>query len=135
MNEISQYASFSTGIFLTGIRLSEPYFYYVTRRRWLEFFGIAADKEIENTNNNNDGKDANVKKRKTNELYNNTLNYFLTKSLSTELVTIMLNGITDFTKKSFDDHYSNNEVGENENEYTMLRKLEFSRIEIENTDP
>jgi hypothetical protein len=114
--EISKYASFSTGLFLTIIRLSEPYFYYVTKRKWLEFFGVAP------TNTD----------RSSNELYNNTLNSFLAESLNTELVNIILNGVTVFTKKNFEDHYNPNTVQDNEDKFSMLRKLEIQRIEIEN---
>lgn len=67
----------------------------MVRTKWLELFGIPP----EDITNNND-------------LFNDTLNSFLTKSLNVELVNIILHGITEFTRKSFDDHLDKKEVKE-----------------------
>eukprot|EP00347_Sterkiella_histriomuscorum_P009160 403342290 len=113
---ISQFAAFSTGLWLTIVRLSEPYFYYMARTKWLEFFGIPPDN-----------------KSRKDDLFNDTLNSFLTQSLNVELVNIILQGITTFTRKSFDDHLQNNEVKVDDlDQFNLLRKLEIPRIEIDN---
>ncbi|CDW72257.1 phosphatidylinositol phosphate kinase [Stylonychia lemnae] len=115
---VSQFAAFSTGLWLTIVRLSEPYFYYIVKKKWLEMFGKPPG-------------DC----RQSNELYNNTLNSFLTQSLNVELVNIILHGITQFTKKSFEDHLHDREIKDIELEqFSLLRRLELPRIEIDNPD-
>ena len=58
---------------------------FIVRKKFFELFGIL------------------VEDRDSNELYNNTLNSYLTRSLNVELVNIILQAITLFTRKSFDD--------------------------------
>lgn len=69
---MSVFAQISTGALLTIIRMLEPYFYFIVRKKFYELFGILIDD------------------RETNELFNNTLNSYLTKSLNVELVNIIL---------------------------------------------
>jgi hypothetical protein len=42
---MSKAASVSTGVFLTIIRLCEPYFMYQVKKRFLSFFGIYINEE------------------------------------------------------------------------------------------
>jgi hypothetical protein len=88
------------------------------RKKWWEFFGILIDD------------------RDSNDLFNNTLNSYLTKSLNVELVNIVLQAITQFSRKSVEDHLQNNEILDDDNydAFNLLRRLEIPRIEIDNPD-
>jgi hypothetical protein len=80
----SKLASVLTGILLTLTRLQEPFYTYQVKKRFYAFFGriIRENKEYQR------------------ELYKNTLNHFLTKSLSIELVNVILQSIVQFTRES-----------------------------------
>ena len=95
----------------------EPYFYFIVRKKFYELFGILIDD------------------RDSNELFNNTLNSYLTKSLNVELVNIILQAITKFTEDSFKQSLSNDQQkDEEEDPYNVLRRLEIPRIEIDNPE-
>ena len=85
---ISKFSSVLTGVLLTLIRLVEPYFKYQVKKRFFAFFGIIVkdDKEYQR------------------DLYKNTLNTYLTRSLNFELVNIILQVIVKFTQKDLNDH-------------------------------
>ena len=80
---VSTISTLSIGIILTLIRLAEPYFRFLIRKRWNQWFGIWL-KETDSKNNA--------------EELTDTLAAFLTASLNVELVHIILKGITKFSK-------------------------------------
>lgn len=73
-----------TGVLLTLIRLQEPFFMYQVKKRFYSFFGmiIKDNKEYQK------------------DVYKNTLNHYLTKSLNLELVNVILQSIVSFTRQS-----------------------------------
>lgn len=77
-------ASVLTGVFLTLIRLSEPFFIFQVKKRIYAFFG----KEIKD------------QKEYQSDIYKNTLNHYLTKALNLELVNVILQSIVTFTKEA-----------------------------------
>lgn len=78
---MSKVASVSTGVLLTIIRLCEPYFMYQVSKRFYAFFGVEIKDDAEYSS----------------DLYKNTLNSYLTRSLNLELVNIILSSIVMFT--------------------------------------
>ena len=73
---------FTTGIFLTLLRINEPYFYFVFYKTIMEFFGeVLSEEDL-------------IKE----ESLDDTLSTFLSSSLNVELVHIILKGITIFAK-------------------------------------
>lgn len=77
-------ASVLTGVFLTLIRLSEPFFIFQVKKRIYAFFGM----EIKD------------QKEYQSDIYKNTLNHYLTKALNLELVNVILQSIVTFTKEA-----------------------------------
>ena len=83
--QMSKFASVSTGVLLTIIRVCEPYFMYQVKKRFYAFFGVVMKKHD---------------KEYGKEIYKNTLNTYLTRSLNLELVNVILSSIVNFTGKS-----------------------------------
>jgi len=77
-------ASVITGVLLTLIRLSEPFFMFQVKKRFYAFFG----KEIKD------------QKEYQSDIYKNTLNHYLTKALNLELVNVILQSIVTFTREA-----------------------------------
>ena len=77
-------ASVATGVLLTLVRLSEPFFLFQVKKRFYAFFG----KEIKD------------QKEYQSDIYKNTLNHYLTKALNLELVNVILQSIVTFTKEA-----------------------------------
>lgn len=77
-------ASVITGVLLTLIRLSEPFFMFQVKKRLYAFFG----KEIKD------------QKEYQSDIYKNTLNHYLTKALNLELVNVILHSIVNFTREA-----------------------------------
>lgn len=73
--------TFSTGIFLTGARLLEPFFRYILLQKWYQYYGEEPPVDKDNL-----------------ELFNVPLSNFITSSLNVELVYILLESITTFSK-------------------------------------
>lgn len=73
-------ASMLTGTIMTLIRIQEPYFKYLIKKQWNEFFGILLTEE--------DIKDST-------KYLNDSLATFLTSSLNVELVYAILSAITE----------------------------------------
>ena len=79
--------TFSTGIFLTGIRLYEPLFRFLALQKIYQFWGELHDP--------NDGDTRDDK-----QVSNDALSTFLSSSLNVELVFIILKSITTFAGDS-----------------------------------
>jgi hypothetical protein len=86
MQYITAYMLFTTGIFLTAVRLCEPLFRLIIVKQTYEFMGILYDDEN--------------RKEKARQLETDTLNAFLNSSLNVELVYVILFSITTFAKNS-----------------------------------
>jgi hypothetical protein len=84
---ISGIMTFSTGIFLTVVRMFEPLFRFLVLSQIYEFWG-----EIYKSG---DGQSEEEK-----QIENDALSSFLSSSLNVELVYILLNSITTFSKRS-----------------------------------
>lgn len=81
---MSKIASVSTGVLLTTIRLCEPYFMFQVKKRFYAFFGKTIKDDVEYKS----------------DLYKNTLNSYLTRSLNLELVNVILSSVVTFTRES-----------------------------------
>lgn len=79
--------TFSTGIFLTVVRLFEPLFRFLVLKSIYEFWGGIYK-----------SKDGLSEEEK--QIENDTLSSFLSSSLNVELVFILLNSITTFSQRS-----------------------------------
>lgn len=79
--------TFSTGIFLTAARMFEPLFRYILWVKYYQFYGEFYENE------------KGVSQAEM-ELQTNALSSFLSSSLNVELVYILLESITTFSKKS-----------------------------------
>jgi hypothetical protein len=122
---ISKIASVSTGLLLTLIRLAEPYFRYQVKKRFLFFFAIDVE-EIEEekrmreqerlilTAGSEVAKQQLIKEREAakrekkdmrDDVEKNPLNYFLIKSLSEELVYVVLTSIVYFNNVQEKKHF------------------------------
>lgn len=84
---ISGITTFTTGIFLTIARMFEPLFRFLVFSQFYEFWG-----EIYKS------KDGQSEEEK--QIENDALSSFLSSSLNVELVYILLNSITTFSKRS-----------------------------------
>lgn len=84
---ISGVMTFSTGIFLTVVRLFEPLFRFLVLKSIYEFWGGIYK-----------SKDGLSEEEK--QIENDTLSSFLSSSLNVELVFILLNSITTFSQRS-----------------------------------
>lgn len=84
---ISAIMTFSTGIFLTIARMFEPLFRYILWVKYYQFYGDFYENEKGQTA-------AEI------EIQTNALSSFLSSSLNVELVYILLESITTFSKKS-----------------------------------
>lgn len=72
-----------TGTILSFIRIQEPYFKFLIKKQFKEFFGILMDeKDI----------------HESSQYINDSLATFLTSSLNVELVHVILESITKHTK-------------------------------------
>lgn len=79
--------TFSTGIFLTLVRLFEPFFRFIVLSQIYEFWGEFYK-----------SKDGQTEEEK--QIENDALSSFLSSSLNVELVFILLSSITTFSKRS-----------------------------------
>lgn len=84
---ISAIMTFSTGIFLTIARMFEPLFRYILWVKYYQFYGDFYENEKSQSA-------AEI------EIRTNALSSFLSSSLNVELVYILLESITTFSKKS-----------------------------------
>jgi hypothetical protein len=80
-NAIASTMTFSTGIFLTGARLLEPFFRFILLQKWYQYYGEEPPVDKDNL-----------------ELFNVPLSNFISSSLNVELVYILLESITTFSK-------------------------------------
>lgn len=100
---MSKVASVSTGVFLTIIRLCEPYFMYQVKKRFYAFFGIYINQKqavVEEGSATPHAQAREKEKMKRKDIQKNTLNTYLTQSLNLELVNIILRSIVSFTQQS-----------------------------------
>lgn len=88
----SIYTSIATGFFMSIIRAQEPYFKFLIKQRWSEWFGLVVDE--------ND-------KRYSQQYVNDSLATFLTSSLNVELVHVILDAITNGEATTMIDHTVN----------------------------
>ena len=87
--------TFSTGIFLTVVRLIEPLFRYLTLKKIYEFWGVLYEPKA-------DGQSEEELRAMT-----DSLNRILASSLNVELVYIILKSITAFNRKEIEEAGSN----------------------------
>ena len=89
LSKISIYTALCTGFLLSCIRVREPYFKFLIRKKFLEWFGILMDeKSIHNSN----------------QYINDSLATFLTSSLNVGLVHVILEAVTKYTVGRTDPH-------------------------------
>ena len=93
---VSGVMTFSTGIFLTGVRFFEPLFRHLALKKVYEFWGILYEPSTE-------GHSEEELRAAT-----DSLNSILASSLNVELVYIILKSITAFSRDEINDSSSNN---------------------------
>ena len=113
---ISYIASMSTGIFMLGARLMEPYFWFVFKKAILYCYGTPYTEE--------------ELKRKESK-FTDTTSAFLQSSLNVELVHILLKCISEKCSEKLDPRTeSRNEVFDTD--YEFKREFMLHQIKIEN---
>lgn len=91
--------TFSTGIFLTAVRLFEPLFRHLAAKKVYEFWGVLYEPSTEGHS------------EEELRAASDALNSILTSSLNVELVYIILKSITAFNRNDSEEGTTNRDSG------------------------